>query len=929
MTTVTVLDILVVEVAVPDDTQSVDLITDTEVPVVDVFTEDVVVDVFPPGIQAIDVEVEDLEIVDIEVYPPGSEGPPGPQGEPGPPGATGPQGPRGLQGPAGSIGPQGPQGVMGPPGAKGDQGPTGPAGQVGPPGATGSPGPSGPPGAPGAVGPQGVPGPKGDTGAQGPIGVPGPVGPRGPQGIPGPIGPGGPAGDTGPTGPKGDTGPAGPQGVPGPTGAEGPVGPEGPQGPIGLEGPPGPVGSIGPEGPPGPTGPAGPEGPQGPGGVGPMGPPGPTGPEGPIGAGITPKGNVPTFGDLPATGNTKGDMYIVQADDSMWTWDGTQWVNGGSIQGPQGPMGPQGPVGPVEEAPVDNKQYARKNASWVEVAASGMWIGDTPPTDTAKYPQWWNSANGILYVWYNDGNTAQWVVSVPTAAGVTWNNVTGDPYTNPQLKAALDAKVAKAGDTMTGDLILVTPVFNDWSKRAINSEWYFEQGGSANPVAPGVAAPGIGTKWAREDHVHPSDTTRVAKAGDTMTGVLKLPDGTVAAPALAFASEAGLGLYRRGAAVLSFAALGIETFRMDNSGANGATNFFALPRAADGGAAFTAFRNPAGSANNNTLAVGIGTGGGGYISTGGSGSLTQGTLTISSSWTEIQSALGVKSPGGGSGIYLYKTGTNGNSIYGLKDNITRWGINVGDGSDYFTVARYDASGGWIHNPIQIAPSNGAVSIGPIGSVSNFQSGGIDLPVNSGLAVWGSTLRLTANGTSWSNWKDGGGYPALQTSTTAGDKAIWWLRHEVTGTGIAAAIGVYNALGGSSMLRFAVNNSAEKYFDFNAAGEAVKTAGSTTWIIGSDRRLKDQIADWSYGLDYVLALHVRSFVYISDPDKQQIGLVADEVTAASPNLITRSRGVLSDGTEVDDLARLDASPITFALVNAVKELAARLSVLEAR
>jgi len=55
----------------------------------------------------------------------------------------------------------------------------------------------------------------------------GPEGPQGPQGVPGIPGPVGPKGDLGPPGATGATGPQGPQGA---VGATGPVGPQGPQG---------------------------------------------------------------------------------------------------------------------------------------------------------------------------------------------------------------------------------------------------------------------------------------------------------------------------------------------------------------------------------------------------------------------------------------------------------------------------------------------------------------------------------------------------------------------------------------------------------------------------------------------------------------------------------------------------------------------------
>jgi hypothetical protein len=116
-------------------------------------------------------------------------------------------------------------------------------------------------------------------------------------------------------------------------------------GPPGPEGPTGPMGPIGPRGPAGSTGATGPTGPQGP-----QGPQGVQGEQGEAGTGITMQGSVPTSGDLPTVGNEQGDAYIVQADDSLWIWDGTAWVSGGSIQGPpgaQGPMGPQGVQGPA------------------------------------------------------------------------------------------------------------------------------------------------------------------------------------------------------------------------------------------------------------------------------------------------------------------------------------------------------------------------------------------------------------------------------------------------------------------------------------------------------------------------------------------------------------------------------------------------------
>ena len=47
----------------------------------------------------------------------------------------------------------------------------------------------------------------------------------------------------------------------------------------------------------------------------------------------------------------------------------------------------------------------------------------------------------------------------------------------------------------------------------------------------------------------------------------------------------------------------------------------------------------------------------------------------------------------------------------------------------------------------------------------------------------------------------------------------------------------------------------------------------------------------------------------------------------PELVHQNKGTI-DGEDVDDLRILDTAPLVFALINAVKELSARLKALEA-
>lgn len=185
---------------------------------------------------------------------------------------------------------------------------------------------------------------------------------------------------------SGVTGPTGPIGVTGPTGAASTVtGPTGPTGPSAIvnvgtvttlspnsgatvvnsgtpsvavfdfgipRGVTGPQGATGPIGATGPTGPQGVTGPTGAASTvtGPTGPQGVTGPTGPQGVPITLKGSKATVGDLPSTGNTLNDAWIVDADGDVYVWDGTQWYSAGQIVGATGPQGDTGPTGPQGDA---------------------------------------------------------------------------------------------------------------------------------------------------------------------------------------------------------------------------------------------------------------------------------------------------------------------------------------------------------------------------------------------------------------------------------------------------------------------------------------------------------------------------------------------------------------------------------------------------
>jgi hypothetical protein len=127
--------------------------------------------------------------------------------------------------------------------------------------------------------------------------------------------------------------------------------------------------------------------------------------------------------------------------------------------------------------------------------------------------------------------------------------------------------------------------------------------------------------------------------------------------------------------------------------------------------------------------------------------------------------------------------------------------------------------------------------------------------------------------------------------------------------------------------FDVSFTAPGLFQIANAGEGYKQNGQM-WVNYSERRLKKNIEDYRPGLDVIRKLKPRRFQYNGvsptvDDGKTQIGLVADEVEELMPELIRTHEGA------PEGFKGIEATPVLYALVNAVRELAAKVEALEGR
>ena len=87
-------------------------------------------------------------------------------------------------------------------------------------------------------------------------------------------------------------------------------------------------------------------------------------------------------------------------------------------------------------------------------------------------------------------------------------------------KTTLNAKAYLSGATFTGVVNVCKPIQNDNSNCAATTSWYISQAGTANPLMNNTVCIGISNLFSRQDHVHPTDTSKLSLSGGTLTGML-------------------------------------------------------------------------------------------------------------------------------------------------------------------------------------------------------------------------------------------------------------------------------------------------------------------------------------------------------------------------------------------------------------------------
>ena len=118
-------------------------------------------------------------------------------------------------------------------------------------------------------------------------------------------------------------------------------------------------------------------------------------------------------------------------------------------------------------------------------------------------------------------------------------------------------------------------------------------------------------------------------------------------------------------------------------------------------------------------------------------------------------------------------------------------------------------------------------------------------------------------------------------------------------------------------------------DITVAGQAFKPGGGAWAPPPSDARVKEDVSDLELGLSELQQVRTVRFRYNGRGGTQAgqagVGVLAQEIEAILPETVRQIS--IPDDPELVDMRVFDASPLTFVLINAVKELAARVEHLE--
>ena len=499
---------------------------------------------------------------------------------------------------------------------------------------------------------------------------------------------------------------------------------------------------------------------------------------------------------------------------------------------------------------------------------NGFYLTNTNAGTTAGYTNLWGATDGIFFGLRNGTGGGKFIFQSATSYDYTFPAATG----TLALTSNLSAYLPLTGGTLTGALSGTSATFSSTVRPASN------------------LGSDLGTssfRWAE------------------MWGyTLNLNGGTTVQPRITIARGSDDTNQNM---LLGFNNITLQ--RLNVPLASGQTDFSIVQQGSDGS------RTPFNISSTATATFQT-TGNNGIINIGGSTFYSQLETNSTLGGLKIKSIWG----GANSGIIQFINGTAENVRMHIADN-----GNVGIGTTDTFGTKLRVEGG----ELRVTTTNLGVAMyrtGSIGEIAAYDwGGGAFVP----LSYQASEHRFGIAGTERMRITSGGNVCIGLTASN--------LRLGVRGADTGSSNFTFYADNGASQL-FSVRNDGVINTGSASGSPYNRTTGSAGNLFvdfdgslyrgtASSQRFKENITDWNAsGLDTILALKPKTFTYKEDyysqPERQFLGLIAEEVAEVSPYLADFKN---EDGT--GDVENVRYANIVVPLIKAIQELKAEIEQLK--
>jgi hypothetical protein len=166
-------------------------------------------------------------------------------------------------------------------------------------------------------------------------------------------------------------------------------------------------------------------------------------------------------------------------------------------------------------------------------STTNITIGSTTGTSTTTLQ---GTTNGVTEAVDSNNTELATTAFVVGQAGSATPVVDGTAAVGTSLRYARQdhvhptdtSRAALASPSLTGTPLSTTAAVDTNTTQIATTAYVVAQAASATPLVDGTAAVGTSLRYARADHVHPTDTSRAALNSPAFTGTPSLPTGTTA-----------------------------------------------------------------------------------------------------------------------------------------------------------------------------------------------------------------------------------------------------------------------------------------------------------------------------------------------------------------------------------------------------------------